>query len=656
MATYYVRKTGSDAAAGTATGTAWLTVTKAANTVAAGDTVYVGAGVYRELVTMVTSGNSSSQISYIADLAGTYTGDAGIVIITAHDDDYATAARVAAWDMVAKTFITMRGFIFVGSSGSGTFVVGNSSTASHVAYEGCIIEQCSFIPTGGSIGYNNHGLSLKVNQGVVPTASGLIVRQCKFLGDRGINVVATNQVTANNNLKWVIENCEFMALGGSSSGVTISIVGTNNTFGISGISIRHCTFLGYSQHVFCQYIKDTTNPITVYNCMFVGYSNAITGSLSTAGSVIENGNRLVFGTTTVATALSGVTIGSTTEIGGTWLPGYMVEHLLKTNLGWTPFDSLTPVARSGYTDPAIGFGGVANVAATGDVNGNLRSMGRPTKYGRLYYMDASDAAVTDPGAAWSGDALAHDTDITTLASTATAGSTSSNFLMAEGTDAPSSGATILNVYARVRAGTTSAQWNVVIYSDALGATLATITGTNTTVAWSSWSLLTVPSGGWTWAKVAALEFKAFRSAGSGTFSLYKIQISVDTAEVSPDVGAVESLPLPVQNSTDQYEGTYCMELAGAGLFSFWQPVSAASTTVEVRAKYDSNYTGTKPQLVITNISGVADQTATMTAASGTYELLSLTFTPTTASFVRVKLISNDTSVTGKCFFDDLRAN
>ena len=46
MTTYYVRATGSDGAAGTSAGTAWLTIGKAlgAAGIASGDTVYVGAG------------------------------------------------------------------------------------------------------------------------------------------------------------------------------------------------------------------------------------------------------------------------------------------------------------------------------------------------------------------------------------------------------------------------------------------------------------------------------------------------------------------------------------------------------------------------------------------------------------------------------------
>jgi hypothetical protein len=63
-ATYYVRKDGTDGAgvAGTATNTAWLTVSYAESRMGAGDTVYVGPGTYAEAPTVNISGNSGAWI------------------------------------------------------------------------------------------------------------------------------------------------------------------------------------------------------------------------------------------------------------------------------------------------------------------------------------------------------------------------------------------------------------------------------------------------------------------------------------------------------------------------------------------------------------------------------------------------------------------
>ncbi|MHC4140914.1 MAG: right-handed parallel beta-helix repeat-containing protein [Planctomycetota bacterium] len=79
---YYVRKSGSDSANGQSPATAWLTVDKAANTMVAGDWVYVGAGVYDEQVSPNNDGTAAEPIRFVADTTGAQTGDAGTVEIT----------------------------------------------------------------------------------------------------------------------------------------------------------------------------------------------------------------------------------------------------------------------------------------------------------------------------------------------------------------------------------------------------------------------------------------------------------------------------------------------------------------------------------------------------------------------------------------------
>jgi hypothetical protein len=72
--TYYVSTSGNDSNVGTLAAP-WRTIQKAANTVAAGDTVQVRAGTYNEIVTMKTSGNATS--GYIT--FQNYPGEAPIV-------------------------------------------------------------------------------------------------------------------------------------------------------------------------------------------------------------------------------------------------------------------------------------------------------------------------------------------------------------------------------------------------------------------------------------------------------------------------------------------------------------------------------------------------------------------------------------------------
>ncbi len=73
-ATYCVSTTGSDSADGIDDGSpaCWLTIQKALNTVAAGDTVNVRAGTYRQRLTVMTSGTAENRI--------TFQGESGAII------------------------------------------------------------------------------------------------------------------------------------------------------------------------------------------------------------------------------------------------------------------------------------------------------------------------------------------------------------------------------------------------------------------------------------------------------------------------------------------------------------------------------------------------------------------------------------------------
>lgn len=649
---YYVRPAsdgGSDVAAGTAIGTAWATIDKAANTVAAGDTVWIKPAMYRELVTMDTAGSSGSSITYNGDFDGTKFGTVGPVIISAWDSDTSTPTRASCWDMNGKGFIVVNKIQFMGGT---SWCVGNTAFASATAYEGCEFNDCTIQRSG-----NDYGLRLELNAGATPTANGLTFRRCVISG--GVRVEWDSQATAMINLKWLFERCLMTGAYSTKFGVGFTRITNGGANTIGGVTLNHCTFYGCYTAISTPSFANTTNVTTVSNCLFSQCEIGVDAGLATAGAVVGYSNLF----SNVDTPYSGTTTYPDAErqdqpimLGG------IHDWLYYQTYGWSPFKPWEPMIVSGiFTPPAVDYG-TLDITATTDIYANA-AMGRPSLYGHIYYFDGSDAAVSDPDAVWTTETnITADQSLTTFGTSSTNGSTASNFVMAEGTNAPSGSATIANVYVRMHHKFGSSNGanagEMKVYTDALGELLATVaqSTTATTAVWTSWTALTTPSGGWTWAKVQALEFKAYRTAGATTFQISQIQTYVATAENAPDAGMVEANTQPTQNSTDVYEGTYCLELSGAGFFQFWQPVAAASTTITVQAKYDSNYVGTKPQLVVTNINGVADQTATVAGASGSYELLSLNFTPTASGFIRIKLVSSDTSATGKCFFDDLQVS
>ena len=85
--TYYVRQTvGDDANDGKSAKTAWQTVSKLSSVMHAGDTAYVGPGLYREEITVLNDGTPENRITFIADNTGQHTGDPpGVVMITGAD-------------------------------------------------------------------------------------------------------------------------------------------------------------------------------------------------------------------------------------------------------------------------------------------------------------------------------------------------------------------------------------------------------------------------------------------------------------------------------------------------------------------------------------------------------------------------------------------
>jgi hypothetical protein len=82
--TYYVRQTvGDDTHDGLTAATAWKHFSRLSEAMNAGDTAFVGPGLYREQVTVAHDGTADGRITFIADTTGQQTGDPpGVVMVT----------------------------------------------------------------------------------------------------------------------------------------------------------------------------------------------------------------------------------------------------------------------------------------------------------------------------------------------------------------------------------------------------------------------------------------------------------------------------------------------------------------------------------------------------------------------------------------------
>lgn len=488
MATYYVRKSGNDGNSGTSPSSAWLTITKAANTVAAGDTVYVGAGVYRELVTMVASGSSGSPISFIADVDGKQTGDAGLVIVSARDADNAVESRTCCLNPNAKTFIRWRGFVLDGCSGSNAAI--KDSPSGDPSYAGWEIEDCVVIAGNSNTAY---AMDLDWNQATAPSPStGIRIRRCLFLG--GVRFQWDGNASGNKNIDAVFENCAFITSSNQNLFFFDRI--TTGTYSPGGISFLNCLFLGGTYGIQAENTVAAL-PISVYNCLFIGQvSYALYRASGESGGVVEDYCR--FHNTS---ARSGVSAGAnSSSVGMLGMLGALADLPLWRFLGWSPYRPFEPMAAldGAFTSNVIDVGS-ATYAPEDDLYGKPRPMMR----------------------------------------------------------------------------------------------------------------------------------------------------NVD------DVGPVETRARAEKETSTVRTGANALRFDGAGYHEILLPVSAVATTVSVYGRYDSNYAGNKPKLEVVNIPGGADQSATMTGGANAWEQLSVNFTPTASGICRVRLISQDTSANGKCFFDDL---
>lgn len=216
MATFYVRKSGNDANAGTSAGAAKLTITAAYNASSAGDTIYVGAGVYRETASLTIS---KANLSIIGDYSGVQTGDAGAVRWhnSAADVTWIGSAAMT----IAATGVTLR-FLAVSCIGA-SYAISLSGTANP---SNLTVQDCVFDGAGSCI--------LQSYSSVL--ATGVVIERCLFTGPFAVGVWYFQADSTDRTPGWTVRNCVFV--GGSASGIAV-----RSDHG-GGITMTNCTVIG----------------------------------------------------------------------------------------------------------------------------------------------------------------------------------------------------------------------------------------------------------------------------------------------------------------------------------------------------------------------------------------------------------------------------
>lgn len=610
-------------------GGAFLTINKAVGgtaPLAAADSIYVGAGVYREAVSLGVSGSSGNIITLAGDVDGAQTGDPGEVQITGWGTNARTTPTTTALTTNSKTFWTIQFFYIAG----GTSPVLIPSGSTNITVQDCAV---------GAYGNVN---SIVITT-LVDTNCAIVIDRCRLFKQAGVITVSSpTSATADYNIGLTVRNC--VSFGGSGTFVDFTPSGAAS-FKPGGIAIVNCTHIGAAV-LQARINSATTIPCTVTNCISMAAGNAWLNA-QTAGQITENWN--VF----YGTAATNVTQGAQTQSGVIQPDLHFGQELI-----WG--GQSRPFATPTRSSPLIGFGASASPTPP---TVDLLNRSRPDGGSILASGTATSGAattLTHTGSTWGTNAWAGfvvkiisgtgSGQIKSIASnTATVLTVDGNWttnpdstsiyriydgIFATTGKATSGGATTLTDSA---AAWGTSQW--VGYT--LEITGGTGSGQTKTITSHTATALTVST--WT-----------TNPDSTSTYSIYK-QTGVNTALNS--VGAVGRHENAQKETTTVDAGSSALRLTNISTHDLLIPVDAASTTITIRSRYDSEHATTnKPQItLLANAEiGVTTQTITGAAAVDTWETLTLSaFTPTAKGWVTVRLISRAANPDGIAYFDTL---
>lgn len=369
MTTRYVRLSGNDSNNGTSAATAWRTLGKALGSsgAASGDTIYVGAGTYRELVTVLLKPTAETKV--IGDVTGTYTGDAGEVVLSAYLTNDATAP--ASSDSTLQLNDSHQNYTFENLT-----IIGADKYVGCVSawrWRNIVFRKCTFINSG----YDSVGVDVAPDS---VANSGCVIDSCIFLSSgyaAGLYVHFIKSTSAAYDSGLVIKNCLFIG----HNAVEFFVSGSDTYVG-GGATVVNCTMLsmGHGWGVSTDTGTSTTYPVKVINCMLWDAQLYA----ATAGQLTENYNYIIH-----ATPRTNVTAGAQSITGNTLAPRFSVGQEFLT--GRLPRPCGSPTEGS----PFLGRGADASLTLTVDALNRPRPAGGQSTSKGWGYLERHDTAVKE---------------------------------------------------------------------------------------------------------------------------------------------------------------------------------------------------------------------------------------------------------------------
>jgi len=252
MTIYYVsNQRGSDLNDGLSPSSPWLTVTKAVQTLVAGDTCYIGSGIYREKPVNVNTGTDGNIISFIGDFDSQFVvGDKpGIVRVTGcGEDDLPTTGTT--WTQ-QKDYVHLENLIVDGCKLNGVLctTIENRTNKNVVAiggnygFGGGTNEKCLGI--GGYYGFNycitNGCLGIGGNAAFYSgtNKNSIGIGYYCFYSSTNVNCLGIG----GNNTFNSCTNTNCLAIGGNYSfnnGTSVNCLAFGGNYGYTGGTLTNC--------------------------------------------------------------------------------------------------------------------------------------------------------------------------------------------------------------------------------------------------------------------------------------------------------------------------------------------------------------------------------------------------------------------------------
>lgn len=299
-----------------------------------GDSVYIGSGTFRFVMSIQGNPAFNGQMNIVGDVTGQFTGDAGMVQLTAYTTNDKTApSATTLLNLNGKSNLSFSNIMFQG--GDATLITASTATSQNISFR-----DCSFT---GIVGTSNRViLTATCSFG---TSFGWVFDRCIINAMRTDIFVLTAPGSSGGSdysLNFTVNNCEAYGFGDQAQNF-FAVAGSASTFKPGGAFIRNCSIIGF-RGLNTSTGTSTSLPCQIYNCLIAtGAGTALNAQAS--NQILEDYN-LIY----AATPRTLVTAGTHSVSDGSYAPLF---HFGQERI-WGAL--LRPFGEPMASSPLLGFG------------------------------------------------------------------------------------------------------------------------------------------------------------------------------------------------------------------------------------------------------------------------------------------------------------